>query len=85
MTPARRAALRKAQLASAQKRRRRTNLQIASQQRRRRRAERTIQVAKVTAATIATGYGAYRMLTPNHRAWVDQKVLTTGRKIKSYV
>ena len=90
MTPARRAALRKAQLASARKRKRVTNVKMYSQYQRRQRktrwqnraviAGRTAQVVGVTALA---GYGAYKFLTPPHRAYVDRKFSSAGQKIKS--
>lgn len=92
MTPARRAALRKAQLASARKRRRRTNVAMYDQYKRRQRASRwqrrgttALNVAKIAGGTALAGYGVYKFLTPAHRNLVDQKVGVVGHKIRSKV
>lgn len=85
MTPARRVALHKAQLASARKRRRRTDVAMYNQQIRRRREQRFIRAAKITGTTIVVGYGAYRALTPAHRKFVDRQVMSAGRKVRSRV
>ena len=89
MTPARRAALRKAQLASARKRRRSTDVAMYNQKRRRASAQkwqrRAFTTAKITGTTALVGYGAYKLLTPTHRKYVDKKIASQGQKIKSKV